>query len=49
MAQGEGAWRVLLLLIPGTHLDIKELNQIDNSAIVTACIIIAVVLFQVEF
>lgn len=41
-----GAWRVLLLLEPGTRLDIAALNQIDSSSIASASIIIAVALLQ---
>lgn len=41
-----GLWRLLLLLEPSSRMDINALNQIDKSAITTACIIIAIALLQ---
>ena len=41
-----GTWRILLLLEPGKHLKTKALAQIDESAIVSASVIIAIALLQ---
>lgn len=41
-----GAWRVLLLLDPPAHLSIDALNQIDESAIASASVIMAIALLQ---
>ncbi len=41
-----GTWRVLLLLEPSVRLDTEALKQIDNSAIASASVIIAIALMQ---
>jgi len=41
-----GAWRILLILEPSTHLNIEALNQIDSSAIASTSIILAIALLQ---
>lgn len=41
-----GAWRLLLLLEPSRRLAVDALSQIDNSALVTTSIIVAVALLQ---
>ena len=41
-----GAWRVLLLLEPSKRITIEALKQMDDSALVTTCIIFAIALLQ---
>ncbi len=41
-----GTWRLILLLDPSKRLTIDALNQIDNSALITSSIIIAIALAQ---
>ena len=41
-----GAWRAILLLEPSSRLAVDALGQIDNSALVTSSIIVAVAVLQ---
>ena len=44
-----GAWRAILLLEPSKRLPVNALGPIDNSALVTTCIIISIALLQQAF
>ena len=44
-----GVWRLLLLLEPGTTLDIDTMDGIDDSLIITSSIIIGIALSQQAF
>ena len=41
-----GAWRLLLFLYPSSTLTIETFEVIDNSSLITCCIIIAIALLQ---
>jgi len=44
-----GAWRAILILEPSRYLTDSALSQMDNSALVTTCIIFAIALLQQAF
>lgn len=44
-----GAWRLLLLLEPSKSLDSAAFEQLDDSAIASASVVIAIALFQQAF
>ncbi len=44
-----GAWRLLLVLVPSTRLDAQALAQIDDSALLTTALIMAIALAQQAF
>lgn len=41
-----GAWRILLILLPNNKIALSSLQQIDNSAILSACVVVAITIFQ---
>jgi len=44
-----GTWRLILLLEPGKRLNTADLTQLDNSALVTTCVIVAIAILQQAF